>query len=287
MPLEAKDYAEFLGVDPAKIETREQLQESFSSKFIPKDPTAIKADADLHGRIIGAYNGSVSTLIRRQAKEAGVELTDDELKGKNPMEMVDYALPKIISPIATKIKTLEENAGKSTDKKIEEIQSAFEQYKAEVAPKITGYETLQKEYEDFKVGVETEKKTLKVSQYNDEAWKGFKWANGKSELEKEGFQSRFNKKYRTELFDGTPWPVNEKGERIPNPKQAGAYKSLSDLLVEEGTAANVYAVAGQQSAAQNMQRGTFTVKEDMKSGEAAASPQRMLNTGVRSRGIKV
>lgn len=282
MPIEAKDVLEFLGIDPA-TDSLDKVKESFDQTFIKKDPFVIKGDNELHGKIIGQYNGSVSALIRRQAKEAGIELSDDELKGKNPLEMVDFVLPKITTTLGGKIKTLEEETKKGVDKKLTELQTAFDTYKAEVEPKINSYTGLEKEYNDFKVAVETEKKTTKVNQYNDEAWKGFKWANGKSDLEKEGFQSRFNKKYRVELFDdGNPWPVNDKGERIPNPKQAGSFKSLPDLLMEEGMAEKVWAVAG---GTQPLQRQTFTVKEET-TVQAGLQPnpgarKRIVNTSTR------
>lgn len=292
MAIETKDVLEFLGVDPAKVDTIDALKGEFNSSFIKRDPAQIKADKELYGAVVGNTNGSVKTAIRRIAKESGVDLSEEELTGKSAHEMVDIAFPKIITPLSAKLKLAEENAGKSTDKKIQDLQADYEKKLAELTPKVTGFDTLKKEYDDFKVAVETEKKNAVINQHRESAWKEFKWANGASEFAKAGFMAAVDKKIKLSLDEsGNPFAANEKGERFQNPKTAGTYKSYAELIAEEGLAANakgekIYAVAASQGQGSGQQRGTFTAKDENNNGGggqqvAPGARKRVINTSTR------
>ncbi|MGB3075981.1 MAG: hypothetical protein WBB36_11700 [Chitinophagales bacterium] len=291
MAIELKDVLEFAGVDPAKADTLDNFKAEFNSAFIKRDASQIKADKELYGAIVGNTNGSVRTAIKRVAKESGVDITDEELNGKSAHEMVDIAFPKIVTPLSAKLRLAEENAAKSTDKKVQDLQADYEKKLADLNPKLSGFDSLRKEYDDFKASVETEKKNTVINSHKDAAWKDFKWANGISQFAKEGFMASIDKKIKLSLDDsGNPFAANDKGERFENPKTAGTYKSYAELIAEEGLAANakgekIFAVAGNQGTG-TQQRGTFTAKEENNNGGAwqPATPgarKRIINTSTR------
>lgn len=291
MPIELKDVLEFAGVDPAKADTIDNFKAEFNSAFIKRDASQIKADKELYGAIVGNTNGSVRTAIKRVAKESGVDITDEELNGKSAHEMVDIAFPKIVTPLSAKLKLAEENAGKTTDKKLTELQAEYEKKLADLNPKVTGFDSLKKEYDDFKVSVETEKKNTVINSHKDAAWKEYPWPNGTSQYTKDGVMAAWDKEIKVMLDDsGTPFAANEKGERFMNPKTSGASFSYKELIFAKGKAEaekgnKIFAVAGNQVVQPN-QRGTFTAKEENNNngGGQQATPgarKRIINTSTR------
>lgn len=293
MAIEAKEIIEFLGADPAKVDSIDKLRETFETSFIKRDPIVIKSDKELYGAVVGNTNGSVNTALRRLAKESGVELSEDDLKGKPAHEMVDIALPKILSPLTTKLKAAEENAGKGTDKKLTELQSAFDQYKAEVAPKLTGFDALQGEYETFKQSVAQEKTSTKINSYIEKERASYPRANGGSALAWKGFIAETEQEVKIELDDtGKEVLKRMNGELIPNPRVAGTYLTYPEYLVEKGKEWNkkgerIYAEAETpRTPAQPAQRGTFTVADNTSAlPETTAAPgarRRIINTSTRA-----
>jgi len=66
----------------------------------------------------------------------------------------------------------------------------------------------------------------------------------------EGFQAKIEKSYQIQLDEKEePYVTDLKGERIKSTKRAGEFKSLTEVLEEEGMAAKVYAAANNKGPA--------------------------------------
>jgi hypothetical protein len=238
MAIEVKEITDYFGL-PAEVDSMDKFKEKFESGFIKRDPFEIQRDKDLMSKVVGASVGGAKRSIIREAKQAGIEMTEDELAGKNMNEIIDFALPKIFTPLSEKLKTLSESAGKGDDVKVKEVQTAFDAYKAKAEPIITGYEALKTEHETFKQTVETEKVTGKIKAYKETALNDFKWAAGADQYTKKGFISEVESKVKFALDEkGEVWPVDESGNKFKDTSKAGAFKTFAQILEEEGAAAN-------------------------------------------------
>lgn len=237
MAEQPNEFFEFIGIDPADPA---KAKEEFQKKYVPRQPQAIREDKELWGGLMKGVNEGQKNIMKRVLKENGMDISqynvDDDTRAS---DLVSDVLPKILQEKNATIEKLTAEVGKGTDKKLEEEREQFNKYKAEIEPKLSRVDQIQKEFDEYKNSVIQEKKQGKVTEYKTGAWKDFKWSQGISEFAKKGFQADIDSKYKIVLDDqDTPWPANEKGERIPNPKQAGSFKTLADILAEEGAAAN-------------------------------------------------
>lgn len=273
---EKNEFLDFLGIDitdPAKA------KEEFSKKFIPRNTQAIKDDQEMYGGITKGYNEANKVILKRSLKDTGIDLAAYNFNDDTTVkDIVSEIIPAIIKDKNTLIESLTSETKKGTDKKLTELQSAFDSYKSEVEPKITGYNNLKKEYEDFQAGIVEKEKTGKITEYKTGAWKDFKWGNTVKELEKKGFTSEIESKYKVALFDDGAYPTNDKGERFPG-KQAGTYKHLSDILAEEGKAAGVLAVTDNKQPVPLKQ--TLTPTPETAPVVQPGMRQRIVNTATR------
>lgn len=293
MPLELKDVLEYQGFKAEEIDSLEKYKAAFDAGFIKPEVQAVKSNETLYKGVIGNTIGSLKTQINKKMRDIGVTITDEEYAGKAAHEIFDLAFEKSVLPLSTKVKSLEENAGKGNDKKLTELQTAFDTYKAEVEPKIKSLDTIQGEFDTYKTTVAEEKKMGAINSHKSENYKKIPFSSSAKGLARDGFIASVEKEIKHIIDDsGKVIPVDLNGKPFPSTKKAGTYKDTFEILEELGLAANARGEAIWAVAPQNGQQpagGTFKAKEETPGQGQGAAPQnlgartRALNTGVRER----
>lgn len=241
MAVEVEKLIEFLGYDPKTIDTEEKFKELVEKDYIKR--TEVHKDETLVDSVVGKRIGSISTAFKKAVKDMGIELDSSELKDKKIEDYFTVAASKV----SAKMKEFEGKAGQTNDEALKEWQDKYAKLESKANDYKKSWDSTQTEYEGFKAAVEEEKKTGKVKSYQEQAWSAYKWPAGIDELKKEGFVSYINKNYKVQLDEqGEPFVSDKDGNRLKSGKQHGAFKSLEEILVEEGTSKQVYAVTQAQ-----------------------------------------
>lgn len=243
MSIEAEKLITYLGYDPKTIDSEEKFKELLDKDYVKR--AEVHKDEALVDSVVGKRVGSISTAFKKAVKDMGIELDAAELKDKKIEDYFSVAASKVTA----KLKEFESKQGQGNDEVVKEWQDKYSKLEAKANDFKKSWESTQTEFEGFKTTVEEEKKTGKVKQYEQQAWSSYKWPSGIDELKKEGFISYINKKYKVQLDEtGQPYPTDVNGNRIKSGKTHGAFKELDEILVEEGTVKQVYAVAQQGAA---------------------------------------
>lgn len=239
MAIETEKILGYLGVDPKEIDSEDKFKETFDSTFIKR--TEVTKDPELYKDLVGKFNGSMTTKIKQVAKSAGIEFEQGELKSNMPEEVMNIAFNKVQS----KLKELEEKAGAGNDEKVKILSEE----KSKWETKANEYKNLASQIEkDFteKLRLRDESDKIRdIETAEKEALKKFKFKTGATELEIEGFISKFKKSFKLDKdTDGTVVPFNIKGERIKSKNKASEFMSLDEALTDFGIEKGIYAIAG-------------------------------------------
>lgn len=244
MAIELKDIPalfDYLGLDATKINSVDDFKTNHDTAFIPM--ASAENNPDVIKRVSGKIIGSLQTKMGQHFKSRGIEFKPEEIKDKILEDIVDLGLNKMTELSTKALTEMEGKLGKPSEQ-LAELQGKYGELEKKLKDKDTAILNVQTEFDGFKTQVFTEKKQGKVKQYKESAWGDFKWANGLNELMKEGFQSSIEKKYQVHLDENEePYVTDIKGERVKSTKKSGDFKSLNEVLEEEGMAAKVYAAA--------------------------------------------
>lgn len=243
MPIESKEILDYLGLE--SVEKLEDFREKFDPVFVRK--AAIKDDKELHASLIGKVLGSSRTTIVNKLKEDGIEFEPGEIaemkESKIPVEQIfEKGITKLKNHYQAQLDAVKANVGKPS----EELEKAWQEkiHKAESKAKDyeARWETAKKEFEAKEVEFNGKLKGTILDTRKADLERDFKWSSDADELKKEGFKSVMAKKYKLDLDEsGTLEIFNSKGERIPNPKKNGTFKTPLEVFEEEGLAAKVWA----------------------------------------------
>lgn len=243
MAVEVEKLIEYLGYDPKTIDTEEKFKEIVEKDYIKR--TEVHKDDALVDSVVGKRVGSINTAFKKAVKDMGIELDAAELKDKKIEDYFSVAAAKVNA----RMKEFEGKIGQPNDEALKEWQEKYAKLESKASDYKKSWESTQSEFDGYKTSVEEEKKTGKVKQYQEQAWSSYKWPAGIDELKKEGFISYIGKSYKVQLDEqGQPFVSDKDGNRIKSGKTHGAFKSLEEILVEEGTAKQVYAVTQSQGS---------------------------------------
>lgn len=232
MAIEIADITNFLGVKIGEDATLEDFKKAFGGEFVRR--SAVKNDDKLVNEIVGARMGSLDVLIRREAKQAGIEISDD-MEGKKLEDLIPFAVKGVAEQSAAKIKDLE------TQLKSQDFASEREQILAEKQKLEDKMESLQKtnkkvkeEFDNYKQEVvNTENRRVLDGAY-EEAFANQQLKPGITPIEQKGFNSVFKTKYKID-FDENKQPAiyDLEGKPIANPDQADSFLSIEDVIKKE------------------------------------------------------
>lgn len=242
MAIELKEVLDYMGYEPKDIDSLEKFKEKFDPEFIKRAEVA--KDETLVNSVVGKRVATIETALKSAAKAAGIELLSDEIKGKKVEDITGV----IFSKLNTRIKELESKSGQGNEEAVREWKEKLEKATGKISDLQSSLSTTTNEFETFKGNIENEKITFKKVSEKERALQNFKWKNGISDIEKEGFNALFDKNYKLDLDEeGKVYIGVQKGdkiERIRNPKKANEFKSIEDVLTDFEIEKGVYAVTG-------------------------------------------
>lgn len=248
MALEAKEILNFLGI--AEVDSLDSFKDKFSPSFIRKDPETIRGDKDLFDKVVGLKIHGSRTAIKRAFKKHGVEFDEAVLDGKFE-DAVENLFENVFTSGKAEVEKLKAEGAKTNDEKVQALEKALAEKDSEIGSWKVKAETVENEYNGYKTEVATKAKTEKVNAGKGKLYGDFKWSNTvaaskEAELIKTGFQSHIENNYTFDYDEQDNFIVTDKkGNKIPNPDKAGAYKTPEEVLKAEGIAKGVYSQSQQ------------------------------------------
>lgn len=278
MPIESKEVLEYLNIEG--VDKVEDFKAKFESTYINRN--AIKEDKELLGTLFGKTANAARTAIVRELKREGIEFEEGEVKKfkDNSIEMEEFftqGINKVKSFYQNQLEEVKKNSGKPS----EELEKAWNEKLAKKEGEVRDLKALldasKKEWEHKETEFNGQLKNIKLDTRKADLERDFKWSTEADELKKEGFKSVMSKKYKLDLDEnGTLEIFNTKGERIPNPKKNGTFKTPLEVFEEEGLAAKVWAanpVAGKAAprpAMQHIESPAFPTNGRVRTAHPAA-----------------
>jgi len=220
-----------------------ESEEDFVSEFGKMyNPIGAPVDEKTKAAITGGLSGGSKTAIKRKMKEFGIDFSIDD--SKKLEEIIEDALSAVETNRIGEIETLKLKSGDGSDEKVKSLSADLDKWKnkynEEKSAREAAISDAQAKFAEYEAKVKNTKKDFILTQTKAQS---IKWKAGASELEKRGFEMVFNEKYNTDIDDSDNLIVTDKsGKQIPNPKVAGQFLSLPEVLEMEGVAQKVWEV---------------------------------------------
>ena len=233
--MEVKEVIEFLGLKPDEIKTVDDLKAKFEPEFVRI--STLTEDSEIIKPFTSKSFGILETESRKLAKKFEIDIDTDipEFKTvKKATEKYDLVAAKIIEKKDAKIAELAANAGKGNDEKVNELTATLEKEKKARKDEKELLKSISKEFDDYKATAANQLKTIKLETLKAAAKSTVKIIPEATELQKEGYDSIINKRFKFDLDEtGNKLVVYDAdGKLIPNPKVTGTFKSAEDVLLE-------------------------------------------------------
>ena len=229
--METKEILETIGLDPAKVTTKEQLLSEFDTKFITKE-AAIK-DETIKSKITGEVLSSVEVNFKRDLKEIGIELSADEIKGKKLSEVQKIGISKAKDFFESQINDLKTKAGQGNDEKVKEKEKELEAWQKKFSDLKGLHDSTTNEFNSFKQNTESEKRnSIKSSLYEDTMSK-IKWKDKSTDLEMAGIRTIINSELSFDLNENNQLDVFDKNnQRLKSKVKAGEWMTPKEAIEE-------------------------------------------------------
>ena len=245
MAIEAKDIFSYLGLNESEITDLDKFKQVFSDEekgFVP---------AKDHKAKIGRSMGEFETKIRSAAKTYIPNFDPKVFEGKQLDEKLQFVFEaqaqsnqSMVTDLTGKVNELEGSVNKKKDEIVKEWESKYGQLEKKLKDTEKLHSDTISEYTGFKTQADQMVKGVKLDVRKKEAFGNLKLKATISDLEKAGFNTIIESKYKFELDEQDMlFPVDAKsGERLKSTKQIGAFKTVDEVLMEEAIAQKVYAV---------------------------------------------
>lgn len=228
---EQEELIKYLGLDEA--ESLDKAKETFQSQFVKTEELS---------STVGKITGSVINVTRKAFSPFGVELTDDDFKGKKVEDVLRDASNKAKETYEAKAKEWEARAsGNGSEELIKEWEKKHNLLEKKLKEEANARQEAISGLESFKAQVEQEKKSNTINSVFENSLRGIKTDPSVSDITMKGFRAVFSEKYAIDLEEEGSIVVKDKksGERIKNDKKAGGFLGLDELLLKEAADANI------------------------------------------------
>jgi hypothetical protein len=229
--LTAQEIFEYTGV---KAENLEEFKTAFDSKFLTRENAA--NDDEIRSKLTGRVTGSITTHLKRQAKDAfGVEVSKDEIEGKKVEEIIDLVTGRAKETYEAQISELSEKVAKSP--KVEEVAKEWEDKYNKVVAEKSNFESLlnqtKQEFEAKENEWLTKQKTSTIDAKKEGLMGSLSFSKQVDDLKKIGFDTYMNKTYALDLSDDGKLQIKKDGNLIPNPSKHGEFMNPKDVFEME------------------------------------------------------
>lgn len=254
--MEYKDILAYMGADK-EFETPEQFKVFFNQNFVRKQ-TAIE-DEGIRKTIIGSTFKNVGQNIRKKLNEEySLEIPNSELESKNLEDFVFDNLNKIKGSYESKLKEYEMKATEPNEA-LKEIEAKYSNLEKRTNEYKNSLKAIEQEYSQYRENSTKEFTNYKIDLYKKDALSKVKFKSDISDIEKIGYSNLIDSKYSIGFDENNEYIVTDKkGNRIPDTKVAGKFKTPFEVMEEE--AINNGLIAKQQHDVKTSQKNTTFVK---------------------------
>lgn len=238
-PIEQKDIFDYLGINGNEIENIDSFRERFENEFVKKsvlkDPKSNEYK-EFAPTFVGKVTGSTQTALNRKLKEFGVELDQNEFNGKRIEDVIESGVSKLYETLNGKVYDLENKLSKGKDEATKDLEIKLNSVQKKYNELESLHNSLKNEFQSSEENWKTNLKNERIKHLISKQHEGIKWKNGIKDIEKEGFFGRIKSTYKIDIDENTNQleVFDMNGNRIPNPKKSGTWKSYNEILEEEG-----------------------------------------------------
>jgi hypothetical protein len=227
--METKEILTTLGLDPAKITTTDEFKSAMETDFVRK--SEIDKHPEIVDGIIRNKMGSVQHKFITELKSIGIELTPEEMKDKRLSDLISYSLPKVKESFQGKITELEKKAGTGSDERVKALEAEKEKLAKDYTDLKGVNSGLATEFQTFKDQIESDKKKSKINNAFDSEYSKYKFKDGMTNIEHNGFKSELQANYKFELNDAGTFDIRDSaGKVIFSKKTVGQPITLAEIL---------------------------------------------------------
>ena len=261
--IENKDILNYLGINETEIENIDSFREKFETEFVKKsvlkDPKSNEYK-EFAPTFVGKVTGSTQTALNRKLKEYGIEMDANELNGKRIEDVIETGVSKLYESLHGKVYDLENKLTKGKDEATKELESKLNSVQKKYTELESLHNNLKNEFQSAEENWKTNFKNERIKHLIAKQHEGIKWKLGIKDIEKEGFFGRIKTNYKIDIDENTNQleVFDSNGNRIPNPKKSGTWKTYNEILEEEGLKNEVWS-ANENANKTNNQNISFKV----------------------------
>jgi hypothetical protein len=235
--MEVKDLLNTLGITE-DIRDVSEFKKIIEDKFVPVSEIAERKELiePIVNKAIGKRIGSIETLLKKTAKEHGIDIEGGELKDKPIEEVTKHLFGKLTDAHTSVVKDLKTQLDGKSDEVFKKLQKEIEEYKTKYSEVENLLNDTKNQFTKLQSDKENEIKSFKIEVKKKSIFDTIGFKKDMSAVEKTGFETLLNSKYALDL-DGDEIVVKDKsGKRIKNDKVVGAFKTFEEVLKEEAEA---------------------------------------------------
>lgn len=228
-----EEVAKYLGVDK-EHESFDTFKTTFDTDFIRRK--AVTEDEELQKAITGRRLGHIETELKKTAKDVGVDLEGEELKGLKVEELSNLILSKAIEAGKAKATDLQSQLDASDKEEVvKQLNEKITGLEGKLGEERTAKKTVQDEYATFQSDSNTREVKNKIQFISEQAFNEVKFKEGITDVERLGFKGLFDSKFNLGLDpeNGAVIVTDKEGKKINNPDKAGDFLNLGSLLEQE------------------------------------------------------
>jgi len=253
--MELKDVFEYMGFEK-EPETIDEFKELIKTNWtLKKEATK---DEAIRNEVIGSTFKLKGQNIRKKLNENyGLEIPNSELESKQLEDFVIDNIEKIKSSYEAKLQDFEKKVTEPNEA-LKEFETKALNLEKRLKEERDAKKLIESEYNQFKEAKQNELKNYKIDVLKKDIFSKIKFSNDVTDVAKIGYNALIESKYSID-FDESGEPIvvdKKKGERIPNEKVAGKYKTPFEIFEEEAIA-NKLIATNEHSAKPIEKKTTF------------------------------
>lgn len=235
MAIELKDIFEYMGFEK-EPESVDEFKDVVKNNWTLKKQAV--EDEGVRKAVLGSSFKAVGQNIRKKLNEGyGLEIPNSELESKQIEDFVIDNIEKIKSTYEGKIKEMETQIT-TPNEALKEFEAKNLNLERRLKEAKDANKSIESEYNLFKETKQSELKNYKIDVLKKDIFSKIKFSSDVTDVAKIGYNTLIESKYSID-FDESGDPIvvdKKKGERIPNEKVAGKYKSPLEIFEEEAIA---------------------------------------------------
>lgn len=237
MAVEIKDVLNYIGLDPEKFETMDEVKEAFDAKFTTLEKA--KTNEELAKHFTGKRFGAIETEFKQMAKANGVEYDEGELEGKKLEDVMSLTFEKIKAKHGSALEELKSKQHGSTDSRVKKLEADLENQKKAYSDLEALHGSLKETHNTKIKELEGNMTNYKKDVHLSKIMGGVKFRSNVTDLEKAGFNTLLSQKFKFGFDDRGEFIVTDPdGKRLENKEKAGDFltpeAAIQGLAKESG-----------------------------------------------------